>query len=121
MKKLLSLILVLALLLGVTGSVSIAEEEPTIITVAANGDGRAYRIKNEIFREVERRLNIKFEIHEFDSDTFNAMLASNELYDIILCDHILPQILNSGLALDITPYIDEYAPNLKTATTAPIF
>ena len=36
MKKLLSLILVLALLLGVTGSVSIAEEEPTIITVAAN-------------------------------------------------------------------------------------
>lgn len=121
MKKLLALVLALALLLGVTGSVSFAEEEPTIITVAANGDGRAYRIKNEIFREVERRLNIKFEIHEFDSDTFNAMLASNELYDIILCDHILPQILNSGLALDITPYIDEYAPNLKSPTTAPIF
>ena len=56
MKKLLALVLALALLLGVTGSVSFAEEEPTIITVAANGDGRAYRIKNEIFRETEHQI-----------------------------------------------------------------
>ena len=120
MKKILALILVLAMLLGLTGSIAFAEE-PTVITVVACGDGRAYRFQNEIFREVERRLNIKFEIHEFDTDTFNAMLASNQLYDIVLCDHNLPQILSSGLALDITPYIDEYAPNLKSETAAPIF
>jgi len=121
MKRLFALLMVLALMLGLTGTVAFAEEEPTVITVAANGAGRADRFKNEIFREIERRLNIKFEVNEFEADTFNAMLASNELSDIVLCDGILPQVLSSGLALDITPYIDEYAPNLKSETAAPIF
>lgn len=121
MKRLFALLMVLALMLGLTGTVAVAEEEPTVITVAANGAGRADRFKNEIFREIERRLNIKFEINEFEADTFNAMLASNELSDIVLCDGILSQVLSSGLALDITPYIDEYAPNLKSETAAPIF
>lgn len=121
MKRLFALLMVLALMLGLTGTVAFAEEEPTVITVAANGAGRADRFSHEIFREVERRLNVKFEINEFEADTFNAMLASNELSDIVLCDGILPQVLSSGLALDITPYIDEYAPNLKSETAAPIF
>lgn len=111
MSKILSLVLAMLMLLSIF-TVSFAEE-PTVLTIYAKGDHIPDYLEVDIFDAVESRLNIKIDVTAFDDDSFAAMLAGGDLGDIILSGRDMTNMINSCLALDLNPYIDEYLPNLK--------
>lgn len=113
MKKLLSLFLVAVMALTLLPTV-MADAEPTVITVGSLKSNYDFE-KWEFMRELEEKLNIKLEFTRYDEDSFAVMLADGNMPDIMLSRFsMLSRIMDSGLALNIEPYIDEYIPNLKS-------
>lgn len=131
MKKLVALVLTLALVLPMFGSVgALADtinkegypisDEPITITVSGSASNWGEKWNDTVMvAEIEKRLGIKLVCDERDEwDTqFTLMLASDELPDMILCtNQTASQIADygsQGYFLPLESLIDEYAPNLR--------
>lgn len=113
MKRLLSVCLALMMLAAMLPASLAIAEEPTVLTIGSTFAD--YHIEDmEIFKELEKKLNIKIEFTFYSMDNFSVMLADGSLPDIMLARwQYMPNLLESGLALNLAPYIDEYMPNLK--------
>lgn len=112
MKRILALLMTM-LLISSIAPMALAEDKPTVLTVGSvNAD---YKWKEmEVFQDLEKKLNIDIQFTLYSMDNFSVMLADGNLPDIMLSrQQYLSNVLESGLALNITPYIDEYMPNLK--------
>ena len=122
MKKILSLMLALALILGVA-SFSSAEEEPMVITVFGQdiGTGEATLTNEEGYfpswAALEEKFNVDFQFNVSSSygDTIGTRLAAgSNLEDIFNIGYNgLRQYVAEGLFKDLTDLIAEYAPNLS--------
>lgn len=111
MKKLLVLLLMLTLVASLA-PVALAQE-PTVLTIGSIITKRDLE-KNVLIDKIEEKLNIKVEFTFYDSDQYAVMLADGTLPDIMLSKYeYLQNVLASGLALNIEPYIDEFMPNLR--------
>lgn len=113
MKKLLSLLLVLAIL-GSLCTFAVAEE-PKVLTIGSIITKPDYE-NNVMIKKIEEKLNIKVEFNYYDTDQYSVMLTDGTLPDIMLSKYeYLQNVMASGLALNIEPYIDEYMPNLRSS------
>lgn len=111
MKKVVCLALALTLALSLFAGISLAEDR-RVLSFASTIAFEDY-FDNDVIRRIEDELNIDVQFTRYDEDSFAAMLSGGDLADIILPKNMLSNILASGLALNVDPYIDEYAPNLK--------
>lgn len=113
MKKLLSLLLALAIL-GSLCTFAVAEE-PKVLTIGSIITKPDYE-NNVMIKKIEEKLNIKVEFNYYDTDQYSVMLTDGTLPDIMLSKYeYLQNVMASGLALNIEPYIDEYMPNLRSS------
>lgn len=120
MKRLLALFLALVLALGLFSCVSIAEPEKRTLSFVTDAERDwAFLFETDIFKKLGEELNCDFSFNAYSSDSFAAWLAGGELSDIVMCAQKIDVVLESNLALNIDPYIDEYAPNLRDARIAP--
>ena len=112
MKKLLAILLVLALSLGML-PMALADE-PTVLTIGSIITKRDLD-KNVLIQRIAEKLNAKIEFTFYDTDQYSVMLTDGTLPDIMLSKYeYLQNVLASGLALNIEPYIDELMPNLRS-------
>lgn len=112
MKKLLAILLVLALSLGML-PMALADE-PTVLTIGSIITKRDLD-KNVLIQRIAEKLNAKIEFTYYDTDQYSVMLTDGTLPDIMLSKYEnLQNVLASGLALNIEPYIDELMPNLRS-------
>lgn len=111
MKKLLATLLALVMLTGMASFAS--AEEPTVLTIGSIITNRDLD-KNALIDKIEEKLNVKVEFTFYDTDQYAVMLADGTLPDIMLSKYeFLQNVLASGYALNLEPYIDEYMPNLR--------
>lgn len=122
MKKLLSILMTVLLIVGIVGPVSaLAEEEPyweiQIYSELANYSG----LQTDWFAKLLKdKFNVGFNIitsSEGGSDRFATQLISGNLGDLIFLaenngqEHLATAI-EAGLILDLAPLMEEYAPNI---------
>lgn len=115
MKKTLSIALMLMLVVGLFSGFSAVAEEKTVVTIGANADF-GYIFDFDVYKKAQEDLNIEIEFIYYNTDSFNAMLAGGDMPDIVSCSGMTNKILDNNLAMDIAPYIEEYAPNLMGDT-----
>lgn len=113
MKKYLSLVLVLAMALTLLcGTVAFGEGEKRVLTIGSQwGEGDEW-FNGELFQKYLNEINCEIQFTYYDSDPFAALLAGGDLPDIIIADSIMSNVMSNGLAMNIAPYLEEYAPNM---------
>ncbi len=117
MKKFLAMLLVAAMLLGVVPAV-LAEDAPELITVTVfRGDpGDQPTEDNKIYKLIEEKLGIKFEIEFLANDldqTLGLKLADDVYPDLFDGGNSAETLENAGVLIDLLPYItEEGTPNL---------
>lgn len=99
------------------------KKEPTVITLASTVAMPTSPIPwydTEIWQYIQELANVKIEYIEYDEELFNLMLTSGDVPDIVFSNVSakLDNIIESGLALDMKPYLEEYAPNMASDTYA---
>lgn len=112
MKKTLTLVLSLALILSLFTGFAAAEEETRVLTIGSNLGISEQFLHYDVFQKVFDELNMTIEITQYNDDSFTAMLSGGDLPDIVMTSTKLQNIIGNGLALNIEPYLEEYAPNL---------
>ena len=121
MKKLLALVLTLCMLLSLLGGMSaLADGEKTVLTFGSVYDGNDWQYYKP-FADMLEQLNIEVQFTYYDSNSFAAMLAGGDLPDIVVAKNIISNVLDNDLAMDISPYLEEYAPNLTKGTAGYAF
>lgn len=114
MKKTLSLLLALMLMLGMMTSFAAFAEEKRVLTMGGDTDDTPDQLDYPYFLAVEEELNIDLQYTYYPADSLAAMLSGGELPDILVADNLVDTMIESNLALDLAPYVDEYLPNLKS-------
>ncbi len=118
MKKFLSLLLVVAMLLPLL-CVSAVAEEPVEIKILAQIWAPYKEEQMDIFREIEKACNVKFTIEWAPRDGFNervySTLASGQLPDLIARQGLSESsLINEGAIVPLDDYL-QYAPNYVAA------
>ena len=124
--QMLALALVLLLCLPATGLAMNAEGYPIcdeVITIAVAGQNASTPDWNDtnMVAEVEKRLGIRMECTSYEADIWSTqltlMIASDDLPDLIVNpDLSLNDVATygaQGYFLDMSEYIEEYAPNIQ--------
>ena len=117
MKKFLAMLLVLAMALSMV-SVVMAEESPEVITLTVfRGDpGDQPTDDNKIYKLIEEKLGIKFEIEFLANDldqTLGLKIADDVYPDLFDGGNSAETLENAGVLIDLLPYIsEEKTPNL---------
>ena len=111
MKRFLALTLFVAMVLCLFSGTALGEEK-RVLRIACHKD-RSTDFASAVFQEIGERLGCELELTCYDEDSFAAMLTGSDVADIINYGNNIPAILDSGIALNLDPYIDEYAPNLR--------
>lgn len=117
MKKMLSLTLSLLLLLSLCSGFSALAEEKRVLTIGANGE-LSQIFDWDVYKKAEEDLNLTIDFTFYTEDSFNAMLAGGDMPDIVVSNGMTNKILDNGLALDLAPLLEEYAPNILGDTYA---
>lgn len=130
MKKLLTLLLVLALLLpsalaaAEVVSLPLSESKITLTGFGMSYPGQAPWETMPFFQDLEKRTNIHIEWEYMEpsksaTERVNMMFAGEDFPDIFIRagaattrDNVI-QWGDAGYILDLAPYLDEYAPNIK--------
>ena len=124
--QMLALALVLLLCLPATGLAMNAEGYPIcdeVITIAVAGQNASTPDWNDtnMVAEVEKRLGIRMECTSYEADIWSTqltlMIASDDLPDLIMNPGLsLNDVATygaQGYFLDMSEYIEEYAPNIQ--------
>lgn len=112
MKKLLSLLVTVALLLSMS-IISASAEEPTTLTIGALSSLPNIYLKNPVVQKICAEMNINLELVQYDTDTFNLLMTGG-LADITMASaDYAAALVNNKIAKNIYPYLDEFAPNIK--------
>ena len=112
MKKAIASFLAVMLLLSLAPAAM--AEEPIVVTMAFTGTvpSDAWKESNEL-KLLEEELNIRLDYSFYDDDKFALLLASGNMPDIIMPrQKHLATIIDNGLALNLDPLLETYAPNL---------
>ncbi len=126
MKTRISMILVLAMLVSALagcGKQETKEKEPTVITVGSTRvwqDTPVMWYETEVWKAIQEKANVKIEYIQYDKELFNLMLTSGDVPDLMYSEisDKIDDVVKSGLALDMTPYLEEYAPNMLSGDYA---
>jgi putative aldouronate transport system substrate-binding protein len=119
MKKMLSVVLTLALVLTLAPGLLAMAEAPRVLTIGSNLEfSRIFEY--DAYKKAQEDLNIKIDFTYYPEDSFSAMLAGGDMADIMVVGETVnkAQILNNKLAMNLAPYLEEHAPNLLGKTYA---
>ena len=95
-----------------------AEEEPAVLTIGINSSTGIQTdpvpmLETEVMQVIQEMANVKLELLEYDADTFRLLQASNDLPDIFMAGKAsVDTLIESGVALNMTPLLEEHAPNV---------
>ena len=116
LKRILSIVLAALLILPLACSVALAEEERPVLTIGDVNDRSSKRVDGEnqlgMWRYLEDLLGVEIRYVHLTPEAYASGLASGNLPDIVSTNNNLSTILESGVALDVDPYLEEYVPNL---------
>lgn len=120
MKKTLSLLVMVALLLSLFVFTASAEQ-PTTLTIGALSSLPNIYLKNPVIQKICKEMNITLELIQYDTDTFNLLMTGG-LADITMASaDYASALVNNKIAKNIYPYLDDLAPNVKgEAYSAPL-
>lgn len=112
MKKILSLILAVALVLSLCSGIAFAEDK-RVLSFGTTNTGTQEALESSIFDAFKAENNIEFKVIFWDDDSYATAVAGGDLPDVVVAHGNMSNVLSNGLALNMEGYIDEYAPNLK--------
>ena len=123
MKKCLSLVLALFLLIGMIPAGALAADKPVHLTWMTTGDSGAEPLleNDRIVAKINELLNIDLEVivvPEGDASKVNVAVASNDPIDVITTSWPTATVnswIEDGVVVPITPYLDDTTPTLKAA------
>ena len=115
MKKLVALVLMLMLAATMLSGLTAFAEEKTLLTFGSIYDGEDWQYYRP-YTEMLEELNIEVQFTTYDTDSFAALLAGGDLPDIVVAKNMISNVLSNDLAMDISPYLEEYAPNMLKGT-----
>ena len=130
MKKVLSLVLVLCLMAGVSafagdevlqGYVSTwdnygLDKDPITLTIGCGSQDHPASYENNIQIElIKQATGIQLEFVGYDAEKFAVLSAGGDLPDIFSLENsnVINDLIDSGKVLDIAPYIEEYGQNIN--------
>lgn len=91
-------------------------QEPTVLTFATIQQLQTEPVawyETEVFQKIQEMANVKIEFQQYDAELFNLALASGDLPDLVAGNVAkIDDVVNSGMALDLAPLLEEYAPNM---------
>ena len=115
MRKLLAVVLTLAMLLSMT-SFALAAEKPITVTVFRGDPGDQPTDDNKLYKMIEEEFGIKFEIEFLAGDldeTLGTKIAGEDYPDLFDGGNSAEKIIAAGALIDLMPYItEEGTPNL---------
>lgn len=111
--------LVLALLLAVSMTLlpprAASAEERIVLTIGDINDRSTRRIDGEnqlgMWQYLEDLLGVEIQYVHLSAEDYASGLSNGNLPDIVSTDNNLSTIRESGAALDLDPYLEEYVPN----------
>ncbi|MBQ3268806.1 MAG: extracellular solute-binding protein [Clostridia bacterium] len=113
MKKVLSVVLAALLSLALPCP-ALCEDRP-VLTIGDVNDRSSKRVDGEnqlgMWRYLEDLLDVEIHYIHMQPDAYAAALANGNLPDIVSTNNNLSTIRESGVALDLDPYLEEYVPN----------
>ena len=116
MKKVLAIVLALAMVLALVPAVMAEGLEPITVTVFRGDPGDQPTDDNKIYKKIEEELGIKFEIEFLANDldqTLGLKIADDEFPDLFDGGNSAETLENAGVLIDLLPYIkEETTPNL---------
>ena len=118
MIRILAIILaVCAGLLPLSAVAETADAQVRIVLTIGDWDDRTenrYDGENQlgIWQYLEDQLGVEIEYVHLGEGQYETALASGNLPDIVATNNDLSGILKAGVALNVEPYLEEYAPNL---------
>ena len=116
MKRIVSLILAVALALGLTGTAALAEDKPTLRLITMLHTEQTAAIEDlYIFKYIEKAFNVNLELEAVTGDSANEratqLLLSNDVYDLMWLSlsnsDAIKYGVDAGELLDWTPYLNE--------------
>ena len=112
MKKILFLLAVVLTFVWLPACPAHAEERPvlTIGDQAATSETQ-YMGELGVWRYLEDLIGAEIQYVHMTPEEYAVRLASGDLPDIVVTDRNLATIIESGVALDADPYLEEYCPN----------
>ena len=115
MRRMLTTVLALALLLAPLLPCAAVEDRP-VLTIGDTLDRTAVRVDGEdqlgIWRYLEDQLGVEIRYVYLSAEDYAAAMTSGDLPDIVITAYTsLSEIREKGLALDADPYLEEYVPN----------
>ncbi len=123
MKKILTLLMVTAMLLGATvPTIALADSEPVVLTIERTEHASfTYNLDQPVIDELEARLGVKIELQTYPSADYktkmNIQLATDDLPDIAFWTYTsLADYAADGLFLNLSDYMDQlpnYAATLE--------
>ncbi|KRF03644.1 hypothetical protein ASG89_02460 [Paenibacillus sp. Soil766] len=93
-------------------------DAPVTLSLIQPDGGRVWRDDNPVTKEIEKKTRVKLNVNMLPNNDFNskynALAASGEIPDMSrLGSFDYQKFVDQGLFLDVTPYLEQYAPNLK--------
>lgn len=126
MARILSMILVMCLcmpLLPARRNTAVAQDdarERTVLTIGDWDDRSANRYDGKdqlgIWQYLEDQLGVEIEYVHLSEGQYETALACGNLPDIVATNNDLSGILEASAAMNVEPYLEEYAPNFITGT-----
>ena len=91
-------------------------EDRVVLTIGELKDRSYNRVEGDnqyrLWQYLEDQLGVRFKYVYMTREEYEAGLSSGVLPDIVVTDNNLSTILQSGAALNVDPYLEEYCPNL---------
>ncbi len=114
MKKIMPLLLAAILLF--LSRPALAEEERPVLTIGDTKDRSKERVDGEdqlgMWQYLEDQIGMEIQFVYLTPEEYSTTMLSGNLPDIMITNNNLSEIRDKGLALNIDPYLEEYAPNL---------
>jgi hypothetical protein len=92
------------------------EAERVVLTIGDTLDRTGDRINGDdelgMWRYLEDQIGMEIQYVYVSPEEYASMMNSGSLPDILITGNNLAEIREKGLALNIEPYLEEYAPNL---------
>ena len=116
LKKTLSLILALSILLTLILPGTAFAEDRVVLTIGDVEDRSGSRMDGDdqmgLWQYLEDQLNVEIKFVYLTEEAYATGLSSGNLPDIVATKNNLATILENGVALNADPYLEEYVPNL---------